>query len=97
MVNTFSDNEFDKLAAQYKDIESNSLNKAVDAILSLREDNQISEELALKTIKTILNRFIIQEIRKDIQSSDIEILKDKGRKLKFMGIKYGRREEHFAN
>lgn len=88
--------EFEKLVTQYQGIESNSLDKAIDAVLTLKEDGQITEELATKTIKIFLSRYVSHEIRKDIQNSDLDILKDRGRKLSFMGIRYGKREEHFA-
>lgn len=87
--------EYDRLLAQYQDYQDTTLDRAIDGILALKASGEISEDLSKRAIGLLVRRHISLEIRKELQDSDLDLIK-RGKRLRFMGIQYGRTEEHFA-
>ncbi len=88
--------EFDKLFSQYQSYKGMILDKTIEDIIALKESGEISNELASKLIALLISRHVAAEIRSELQDSGLNIVKSRGKKLTFMGIQYGRRDEYFA-
>ncbi len=86
--------EIDVLLKRYADPSKLDLARAIDAILELKQDKNISEVTARRLVRVLISKYISDEIRADIYVS--RELKRNPRKFKFMRLKYGKTEESYA-
>jgi DNA polymerase III delta prime subunit len=78
---------------QYEATSAIELNKALDALRQLREDDQISDKLAKHITHLLVSRHIHREMTKDLYKVGF---REPNKKLKFMNFKYGKTHETYA-
>jgi hypothetical protein len=88
--------EFNQLLSRYQDTGDTRLDDAIDGLINLKKNGEISEELAIKIMKLLINRHIALELFEDMRHSDLDLKTDKQRAISLMRMSYGRKEEHFA-
>jgi len=86
--------DLDKYLQQYVGTKGVEFDRAVTALSLLVDDDVITEEIAGRVLKIMLARHLQNEITSEIQANTW--LNDNKQKLKFIGLKYDRREEIFA-
>jgi transposase-like protein len=81
------------MLSSYETPSAMELNKALDAIKQLADDDEISEILAKQLIKLLVSRHIHDELSNNVRMANPQ---SSPKSLKFMNFKYGRTHETYA-